>query len=65
MDGRSTEELPADLQAQVETLAGRLGCERGHWTLEFELQDGHLAKTFMRRGPIRNEELRELGRSQR
>lgn len=63
MDERPSEELPADLQAEVERIARRLDCDRGERVLEFRLMEGRLAKTFLHHGPIRNEELARITRS--
>lgn len=57
-------ELTADLQSDVEAVARRLQCDVGERTLEFRFRDGHLAATFLHHGPIRNEELARLARSE-
>jgi hypothetical protein len=58
-------ELPADLQAEVERVARRLQCDVGERTVEFRFRDGRLAATFLHHGPIKNEELTRLARSER
>lgn len=64
MERGRVDQLPADLQAQVESLARRLKCDVGERTLEFRLSEGRLAKTFLHHGPIKNEELARLARSE-
>lgn len=54
-------ELPAELVAQVEAIAKRLGCDAGERTLEFRLADGSLVRSHLHHGPIKNHELEELG----
>lgn len=57
-------ELPHDLQEQVESVARRLQCDVGERTIEFRFRDGHLAATFIHHGPIKNEELARLTRTE-
>lgn len=46
-----------DTRTLVELLATHLGCTRGTWSIEFVLHDGHLQKTFMKHGPVKNDDL--------
>lgn len=60
MGGLTPEQLPPDVVADVERVARRLGCDDGHWTLEFVVQNGGLFRTFRKHGPITADELRVL-----
>jgi hypothetical protein len=50
------------VRAVMTYLAERLGCGRGQWRVEFQVAEGSVRYSFVHRGPMRNEELEELGR---
>lgn len=66
MDERVSEGVtpPDDVKRQVDAIARRLGCDSGEWILEFKILDGSLANTRRHHGPIRNEELSRLTRTE-
>jgi hypothetical protein len=64
--------LPVDVVAHldgepvkpiVEYLAGRLGCDRGTWTIELCVRDGWLLKRYRHHGPVPGQELERVARA--
>lgn len=55
--------IPADVIADLELIARRLGCDEGEWLMQFKLVGGRFVRAYLHHGPIKRDELVELAQS--